>query len=147
MPFGPAVFEVFVADGLVEIDAVDVGQGAEPGENVGELAGGVVVAAGGAAFAFAFVQRGGELADFFDQPHEGAGGAAGVVGFEVAGVDVLLEGFEGEVGGGAGHGFSLRALEVGFRFVNEHEGAKARRYEEDKERRTIQFKSRRPSPP
>ena len=87
---GAAVFEVFVLNGGVEVDAVDVGEGAEPGEDVGEFffLVGVVVGVHGA----------GEFADFFHEPAEGGPDAAFGVALAVACFDVLLDFVDGHGG-------------------------------------------------
>jgi len=73
-------------EGGFEVNVVDVGEGAEPGEDVGEFFDfvGVVVAGEG----------GGEFADFFDEPEEGSGGAALSVALFVLVADELLKFFD-----------------------------------------------------
>ena len=77
---------IFV-DGLFEVHAVDVGEGAEPGEDVAELLDLVVLVAAG--------QGGGQLADLLDKPEKGGGGAALAVAVFVHVANKLLEFLDG----------------------------------------------------
>src|SRR5688572_21504596 len=88
-PGGTIPAEIFTPDGRLEIDAVDIGQGAEPCQDVGELLGDVLRA--GVAG-----QGTGQLADLLAEPHPRPRRAAGRVGGEVPVADVLLKGGEGE---------------------------------------------------
>ena len=91
MPFGTAIAEVFFGESAGEVDVVDVGQGAKPCDHVSKFF--FEIAAVGA------VQRGGELADFFDEPDEGLGCAALAVDLFIALGNVFLERGDGQVGG------------------------------------------------
>lgn len=84
MPFRAAVGVVLGFDGGFEVHIVDVGQGAEPGEDIGEFAGQVLAAGGVHPLPGFLLQRCGQLADLLDQPHEGARRAACLVGGVVA---------------------------------------------------------------
>ena len=87
MSLWAAAFEIFVVDGLFQIDAVDVGEGAEPGEDVGEFFFAVFLIGG--------VEGGGEFADFLHEPAEGGPCAAFGVAVAIAGEDVFLEFVDG----------------------------------------------------
>ena len=66
---------------LGEVDVVDVGEGGEPGEDIGELFFEVFAFGGGWGLVFAVVvcQGGGEFSELFGEVEEGACGASGVV--------------------------------------------------------------------
>ncbi len=89
-----------IADGVFvecygEIDVVDVGQRAEPGHDVGEFFDEIFAI----AFAACLVSEGGgEFADFFHEPEEGAGRAACGVGGVILVADEFLELADGEIG-------------------------------------------------
>jgi hypothetical protein len=93
---------VFFGDGFGEVHAGDVGDGGEPGEDVGEFA--------EAFFVGAAAEGCGEFADFFHEPKKGAFDAAGLILFKIHLVDEGLEVGEGDAGrlgwAGRGHGES-----------------------------------------
>src|SRR3989442_61381 len=86
MPLRPLLTEIFLGDGGSQIDVIDVGQSAEPGEDIGEFFLKII--------AIIAMQGGGQFAHLFDEPEESARRAALAVGLLVAGGDVLLEGGE-----------------------------------------------------
>jgi hypothetical protein len=83
MPFGPLFAEVFFGYGGSEIDFVDVGQCAEPGDDIREFFFEI--------FAVVAVESRGQLTDFFDEPEKCFGRSALAVNLGVAVEDVLLE--------------------------------------------------------
>ena len=94
--------EVGVFDeGLGEVDVVDVCEGGEPGEDIGEFFLEIFSFCLGWGFVFSVVvgEGCGEFAEFFGEVEEGSGGASGVVGGEVAGSDEFLELVDGDSGG------------------------------------------------
>lgn len=86
---------------LCEVDLVDVGEGGEPGEDIGELFFEVVAFGLGGWFVFAVVvgKCGGEFPELFGEVEEGACGASGVVGGEISIADEFLELGNGDPGG------------------------------------------------
>ena len=66
---------------LGEVDVVDVGEGGEPGEDIGEFFLEVFSFGLGWGFVFSVVvgEGGGEFSEFFGEVEEGSGGASGVV--------------------------------------------------------------------
>lgn len=96
---------VFFGDGFGEVDAGDVGDGGEPGQDVREFA--------ETLFVSAAAEGGGELADFFHEPKEGAFDSAGLIFFKIHLADEGLEVSEGDagwligIGGGGSHGACL----------------------------------------
>ena len=94
--------EVGVLDeGLREVDFVDVGEGGEPSEDIGELFFEVVAFSLGGGFVFAVVvgEGGGEFPELFGEVEEGSCGTSGVVGGEISIADELLELEDGDPGG------------------------------------------------
>ncbi len=94
-----AVVEVFLLDGFCEIDVEDVGEGGEPGEDIGEFFVEVLEVGGGAVVAVMFGDGVGEFADFLGEPEESGWGTAGGIGGVIAIADEFLE-FGDEHGGG-----------------------------------------------
>ena len=88
-------------EGLGEVYFVDVGEGCEPSEDISELFFEVFAFGGGGGLVLAVVicQRGGEFPKLFGEVEEGARGASGVVGGEIAGSDEFLELIHRDPGG------------------------------------------------
>jgi hypothetical protein len=94
-------------DGFVEINVVDVGEGAEPGEDVADFFFFVELVVSG--------QGGCKFAYFFYEPEEGCGCAALAIAFFIGFADELLELFDGHVGFFGRHdGFYFRLGRLSF---------------------------------
>ncbi len=89
MAFGSAALEIFVLNGLMHIDALDVRQGAEPCEDVGEFL--------FLVFLIVAVDGGGEFSDFLHEPAESRPDAPLRIASAVTFADVLLKFLDGHL--------------------------------------------------
>ena len=85
---GSAVLEILLRERGLEIDLADVGEGGEPGENVGEFLAEIHLVS---VSSLSMPQSLGELSDLFGEPQEGSRDPSLGIGLVVTISDVLLE--------------------------------------------------------